>query len=129
MTVLTLPDVASQTARSPAALSWVGMEGIALPIQLGSRSLTAKLNAGVSLDDSEVRGIHMSRLYLALAPFEEGSLTIPAVKDVLNAFLTSQDGLSQHAYLSIEGELPLKRQALISPLAGWKSYPSPCAAK
>lgn len=31
MTVLTLPDVASQTARSPAALTWVGMEGIALP--------------------------------------------------------------------------------------------------
>ncbi|CDG53079.1 MULTISPECIES: GTP cyclohydrolase FolE2 [Halomonadaceae] len=123
MTVLTLPDVARQTARSPAALTWVGMEGIALPIRLGSRSVTAKLNAGVSLDDADARGIHMSRLYLALAPLEEAPLTLQAVKDVLNAFLTSQDGLSQHAYLSVEGELPLKRQALISPLAGWKSYP------
>ncbi len=125
MTVLTLPDVASQTARSPAALTWVGMEGIALPIRLGSRSVTAKLSAGVSLDDADARGIHMSRLYLALAPLEEAPLTLPAVKDILNAFLTSQEGLSQNAYLSIEGELALKRQALISPLAGWKSYPFP----
>ena len=101
MTVLTLPDVASQTARSPAALTWVGMEGIALPILLGSRSVTAKLNAGVSLDDADARGIHMSRLYLALAPLEEAPLTLPAVKDVLNAFLTSQEGLSQNASLSL----------------------------
>ena len=123
MTVLTLPDVASQTTHLPGALSWVGMEGIALPISLGSRSVTAKLNAGVSLDASEARGIHMSRLYLALAQLEDAPLTLPAVQGVLRQFLTSQEGESLHAYLSVEGELPLKRAALISPLAGWKSYP------
>ncbi|MBT2774835.1 GTP cyclohydrolase I FolE2 [Halomonas sp. ISL-60] len=123
MTVLTLPDVASQTTRLTSTLTWVGMEGIALPVQLGTRSVTAKLDAGVSLDDSEARGIHMSRLYLALAPLEDAPLTLPTVKDILSTFLTSQEGLSQQAYLTVEGELPLKRQALISPLAGWKSYP------
>ncbi|EHJ94588.1 GTP cyclohydrolase FolE2 [Vreelandella boliviensis] len=123
MTVLTLPDIASQTTRLTSTLTWVGMEGIALPVQLGTRSVTAKLDAGVSLDDSEARGIHMSRLYLALAPLEDAPLTLPTVKDVLSTFLTSQEGLSQQAYLTVEGELPLKRQALISPLAGWKSYP------
>ncbi|MGP9766090.1 GTP cyclohydrolase FolE2 [Halomonas sp. AOP13-D3-9] len=123
MTVLTLPDVASQTTRLTSTLTWVGMEGIALPVQLGTRSVTAKLDAGVSLDDAEARGIHMSRLYLALAPLEDASLTLPKVKEILDAFLTSQEGLSQHAYLNVEGELPLKREALISPLAGWKSYP------
>ncbi|MCZ0927215.1 GTP cyclohydrolase FolE2 [Halomonas janggokensis] len=123
MTVLTLPDVASQTTRLTSTLTWVGMEGIALPVQLGTRSVTAKLDAGVSLDDAEARGIHMSRLYLALAPLEDASLTLSKVKEILDAFLTSQEGLSQHAYLNVEGELPLKREALISPLAGWKSYP------
>ncbi|MDR5886006.1 GTP cyclohydrolase FolE2 [Vreelandella janggokensis] len=123
MTVLTLPDIASQTTRLPSTLTWVGMEGIALPAQLGTRIVIVKLDAGVSLDDSEARGIHMSRLYLALSPLEDAPLTLPAVKDILSAFLTSQEGLSQHAYLNVEGELPLKRQALISPLAGWKSYP------
>lgn len=123
MTALTLPDVASQTSRSQCTLTWVGMEGVALPILLGSRSVTAKVNAGVSLDVTEARGIHMSRLYLALAPLEEAPLALPAIKTVLSEFLTCQAGLSQHAYLSLEGEVPLKREALISPLAGWKSYP------
>ncbi|MDQ7729245.1 GTP cyclohydrolase FolE2 [Halomonas sp. SpR8] len=123
MTVLTLPDIASQTTRLTSTLTWVGMEGIALPVQLGTRSVIAKLDAGVSLDDSEARGIHMSRLYLAMAPLEDAPLTLPTVKDILSTFLTSQEGISQQAYLNVEGELPLKRQALISPLAGWKSYP------
>lgn len=123
MNVLTLPDVARQTTRLTSTLTWVGMEGIALPIQLGTSGVNAKLAAGVSLEDPEARGIHMSRLYLALQPLEQAPLTLPAVKEVLKAFIASQEGLSQHAYLNVEGELPLKREALISPLAGWKSYP------
>lgn len=123
MTVSTLPDVASQTTRSPGALTWVGMEGIALPIQLGNSSVNVAINAGVSLENPDARGIHMSRLYLALETLEEKALTLPAVKTVLNTFLASHEGLSQHAYLIFKGELPIKREALISPLAGWKSYP------
>ncbi|HDZ46711.1 hypothetical protein LCGC14_0159020 [marine sediment metagenome] len=123
MTVLTLPDVASQTTRLTSTLTWVGMEGIALPIRLGTSGVNAKVAAGVSLEDPEARGIHMSRLYLALQPLEQAPLTLPAVKEVLKTFIASQEGLSQHAYLTLEGELPLKREALISPLAGWKSYP------
>ncbi|BBI54154.1 hypothetical protein HORIV_65750 [Vreelandella olivaria] len=73
MTVLTLPDVASQTTRLTSTLTWVGMEGIALPIQFGTRSLTAKLDAGVSLDDADARGIHMSRLYLGLSSLEDAA--------------------------------------------------------
>ncbi|TMU18139.1 GTP cyclohydrolase I FolE2 [Halomonas sp. ATBC28] len=123
MTVLSLPDIASQTTRLTSTLNWVGMEGITLPVQLGTRSVTAKLDAGVSLDEAKARGIHMSRLYLALAPLEEAPLTLSTVKEILRAFLTSQEGLSKQAHLNVEGELPLKREALISPLAGWKSYP------
>ncbi len=123
MTVFTLPDVAQQTSLLPSTLAWVGMEGIALPIRLAANSVNAKVNAGVRLEDTEARGIHMSRLYLALQPLEDVPLTLPVVNAVLNEFLSSQQGLSTHAYLTFEGELLLKREALISPLAGWKSYP------
>lgn len=123
MTVLTLPDIARQTTKLSGPLAWVGMEGITLPIRLGVSTLNAKVNAGVSLEDPNARGIHMSRLYLALELLEQTPLSQPVIKDVLNAFIVSQEGLSQHAYLNVEGEIPLKREALISPFAGWKSYP------
>lgn len=120
---ITLPDVASQTTRLPGSLTWVGMEGVVLPIRLGTRNVTCKVNAGVSLENPDARGIHMSRLYLALEMLAEKALTLPAIKTVLNTFLASHEGLSQQAYLTFKGEFPLKREALISPLAGWKSYP------
>ena len=59
----------------------------------------------------------------ALQDLEQQPLTLPAVKQVLRQFLDSHVGLAQRAYLNLRGELLLKRQALISPLAGWKAYP------
>ncbi|WP_177318486.1 GTP cyclohydrolase, FolE2/MptA family, partial [Pseudomonas sp. R62] len=66
MNALTLPDIAAQSARLALPLDWVGMRGIALPVVLEGQCLSARVDAGVSLDDGEARGIHMSRLYLAL---------------------------------------------------------------
>jgi GTP cyclohydrolase FolE2 len=66
MNALTLPDIAAQAARQALPLEWVGMCGIALPVLFDGQRLVATADAGVSLDDGEARGIHMSRLYLAL---------------------------------------------------------------
>ena len=66
MNALTLPDIAAQASRQALPLDWVGMCGIALPILIDGQRLTATADAGVSLDDGSARGIHMSRLYLAL---------------------------------------------------------------
>ena len=66
MNALTLPDIASQNARQAVPLEWVGMCGIALPVVIDGQRLTATADAGVSLDDGESRGFHMSRIYLAL---------------------------------------------------------------
>ncbi len=123
MIVSTMPDVAKQAPNSQGTLTRVGMEGIAMPVLLGTQRVAAKLDATVSLDAKEARGIHMSRLYLGLAPLEQTPLSLGLVQSVLERFLASQEGLSQHAYLSIAGELPLERAALISPLSGWKYYP------
>ncbi len=73
MNALTLPDIARQTTTADLPLDWVGMQGIALPVQIGGQRVAAEADAGVSLDDPQARGIHMSRLYLALAELEQGA--------------------------------------------------------
>jgi len=123
MNALTLPDIAAQPSRQNLPLEWVGMCGIALPILLDGQRLSAKIDAGVSLDDGEARGIHMSRLYLALEFLERENLTAQSIRRVLQQFLDSHEGLSDSAFLKIEADLLLKRPALISALFGWKSYP------
>ncbi|MDR9861274.1 MULTISPECIES: GTP cyclohydrolase FolE2 [Pseudomonas] len=128
MNSLTLPDIAAQASRQALPLEWVGMRGIALPILLEGQRLNAKVDAGVSLDESEARGIHMSRLYLALEALEQDNLCPALLRYVLQRFVDSHEGLSKSAYLNINTELLLKRPALISPLAGWKSYPATISA-
>ena len=123
MNALTLPDIAAQASRQALPLDWVGMCGIALPILLDGKRLSATADAGVSLDDGEARGIHMSRLYLALEMLEQQDLQPALLLQVLQRFLDSHEGLSHSAYLRIHTDLLLKRPALVSPLAGWKSYP------
>lgn len=123
MNALTLPDIAAQASRQALPLEWVGMCGIALPVLFDGQRLSAKADAGVSLDDGEARGIHMSRLYLALEMLEQERLTPVLLRRVLQRFLDTHEGLSHSAYLNIHADLLLKRPALISPLSGWKSYP------
>ena len=47
------------------------MRGIALPLRLHGQLIAGRAAAGVSLDDGAARGIHMSRLYLALQALEQ----------------------------------------------------------
>lgn len=123
MNSLTLPDIAAQASGQTLPLEWVGMCGIALPVLLDGQRISAKADAGVSLDDRQARGIHMSRLYLALDMLELENLTPLLLRQVLQRFLDSHDGLASSAYLRIHTNLLLKRPALVSPLAGWKTYP------
>ncbi len=113
-----LEDIAAAPAERLGMLNWVGMEGIALPLKVAGQVIAGRASAGVSLDDPTARGIHMSRLYLALADLEEHELSLSRVALVLDAFLTSHEGLAQQAFLDLEGEALLRRPALISPLSG-----------
>ncbi|QPN45403.1 GTP cyclohydrolase I FolE2 [Priestia aryabhattai] len=122
MTSLTLPDIAAQTHQHATPLAWVGMCGIAQPVHFDGRSVAAMADAGVSLEDGASRGIHMSRLYLSLERLERQSLTPLAIRQILADFLASHEGLSHAAYLRLTFDHLLKRPALVSPSAGWKSY-------
>ncbi|WP_341304149.1 GTP cyclohydrolase FolE2 [Pseudomonas sp. TMP25] len=123
MNALTLPDIASQASHHEQRLDWVGMGDIALPVLLADQRINARASAGVSLDDGSARGIHMSRLYLALHALESHTLTPAVLQQLLNNFLHSHEGLSQAASVTLNGEALLSRPALVSPLSGWKSYP------
>ena len=119
MNALTLPDIAAQIPAHAQALDWVGMQAIALPINLAGQRINARADAGVSLDDGNARGIHMSRLYLALHALEYNALSPATLQQLLGEFLDSHQGLSQQASITLRGEALLSRPALVSPLAGW----------
>jgi len=122
MTAL-LPDIACQSTRLPIPLDWVGMQGIATPLRIAGERIAAFADAGVSLDEADARGIHMSRLYLALEALAQTELSPALLHEVLRQFLRSHAQLSRRASLTLRFELMLKRAALVSPLSGWKRYP------
>jgi GTP cyclohydrolase I len=105
------------------------MTAIEVPVRLrGADDLQtrvpAKADAFVSLDDPAAKGIHMSRLYLALNRHLEAEVLTPAlVGRILSEFLESHVGLSHAARLSIGFELPLRRPALKSANSAWRTYP------
>jgi GTP cyclohydrolase I len=118
-----MPDIAGQAPSHSHALDWVGMENIALPLQLGEQTLSAQADIGVDLVATQARGIHMSRLYLALQELPQQALDVASLRQLLQRCISSQDGLAQQASVRLRGELLLKRPALLSDLYGYKTYP------
>ena len=125
-----LPDVASQDhALALGTLDWVGMDGMEMPVAFDAgdgdiRSTGARVGAFVNLVKAEARGIHMSRLYLLVSEaLGAGPLTIAGVRALLEAFLASHEGLSDHARVTIAFEHLVRRPALRSENSGWRAYP------
>lgn len=124
MDAFSLPDVSRDPLSIKLPLDWVGMENIALPLSFAQQRSVTKANAFVSLDDAQAKGIHMSRLYTRLLELSAKHTVTPSdLKDVLQDFLHSHEGLSTRAKIEFSGELTFERPALISALSGWKSYP------
>ena len=125
-----LPDIAKQPHAGPkGSLNWVGMSQIELPILVpnstgGSIQTLASVQAYVNLIDPNSKGIHMSRLYLALENMlGMHELTPETLRTVINQFVQSHEGLSNAAYLECRFNYFEKRKALLSDNAGWKNYP------
>lgn len=125
MNIRTLVDVASQTHDTTllSPLSWVGMRGISLPLNIENTNFLAHVDFGVDLIDSKARGIHMSRLYLALTAHQHQTVSTTLLKKILQQGLASHHDLSSQASLTIRTQLPLLRPSLVSALSGYKSYP------
>ncbi|KXJ52182.1 MAG: GTP cyclohydrolase FolE2 [Neptuniibacter sp. Phe_28] len=124
-----LPDVTSnQNPEIHGSLDWVGMNGITVPLQfedskLGINNIEARVNTYVNLVNPKVKGIHMSRLYLALSNFfENQTLNVPALTEFLSHLLDSHHDISTQVFLNFEFDFLIKRDALKSDNSGWKNY-------
>jgi GTP cyclohydrolase I len=124
-----LPDVTSDiSAETPSALQWVGMENIAVPItikQVNGKGLqvAAKANVFVSLDSPESKGIHMSRVHLAINQLANIDCDKANINQLLDDMISSQGGISQQAKIELSFDLILSKPALLSDESGFQSYP------
>ena len=125
-----LPDVARDLPPTAGGvLAKVGMSGIEVPLRLRdvfhrSLLLPARVDAYVSLDDPSAKGIHMSRLYLAVQRgLAEEDFSFGQIERLLRSFVASHAGLSRAAHLRLAFEYMAERRALLSDHAGWRSYP------
>ena len=105
------------------------MAEIELPFIFESRdtspvTVNAKARAFVNLHKEDAKGIHMSRLYLALDTLStEQHVNPQTLAGTLNSFIASHENLSDKAQIEFKFELPLRRKSLLSGKVGWKSYP------
>ncbi len=125
-----LPDIANEVKANIAGrLDWVGMDAIEMPVTLATEegvapTCSGRISAFVDLDEPEVRGIHMSRLYLHVDhALSRDSLRPATVRQLLSDFLTSHNELSTRAKLRVEFDYLARRPALRSANSGWKAYP------
>ncbi|UXI70667.1 GTP cyclohydrolase FolE2 [Tahibacter amnicola] len=125
-----MPDVAQDARPHVAgALDWVGMGEIHVPVSLSladGRSVQsgARVTAYVNLAKPDVRGIHMSRLYLHVdRSLSTEPLTPCSLRRLLKDFLDSHAELSDRAMVRIAFDYLIRRPALVSDNSGWKSYP------
>jgi GTP cyclohydrolase IB len=121
-----MPDIAqSEKSSFQSPLEWVGMEKVALPLILSSGDkVPAQADIFVNLSQSDAKGIHMSRLYLALQEgFKGRPLDLSLIKEVLDQFVASQKGLADQARMVVRWQEMHLRPALLSEYAGWKTYP------
>lgn len=130
-----MPDVAKQPHTGPqGTLHWVGMSQIELPIFVagpyGTQVQTlARVQAYVNLADPTSKGIHMSRLYVALDTQLSMHELAPAVlQRTLQQFVDTHVGLSDAAYLECRFDYFERRRSLLSNNSGWKNYPVKVAA-
>ncbi len=115
-------------AETPLTLKWVGMEEIAVPLNLklqneNLQKVAAKANVYVSLEDTKAKGIHMSRLHGVINQLADQEFNQETTKSLLNEMIESQGGIGHQAKLSVSFDALLKKPALLSDESGFQSYP------
>ena len=125
-----MPDIANEARPDVTGkLEWVGMNEIEVPVRIEDDAgnliqSTAVVTAYVNLVDPDVRGIHMSRLYLHLdRAFRDRPIGPCALRQILRTFLDSHEGLSDRALVRVDFDYVVRRKALTSDNEGWRRYP------
>jgi len=132
-----LADPASQKPelQMSGPIDLVGMSQIEVPILLQSESgeifkTPAKVDAFVSLDAENSRGIHMSRLFKEVqTSLPQRALSFELLDEVLKSFLETHQGLSNKGNIKVVFEALLERKALKSENSGYRTYPVQMSAE
>ncbi|NIM70556.1 MAG: GTP cyclohydrolase I FolE2 [Xanthomonadales bacterium] len=125
-----MPDIANDGQVAVGGkIEWVGMNEIEVPVRIEDDAgnliqSTAIVTAYVNLVEPDVRGIHMSRLYLHLdQAFRDRPLSPAALRQILRSFLESHEELSDRALVRVDFDYVIRRRALTSDNEGWRRYP------
>lgn len=128
-TGIPLPDVAADTtAKVSGTLDRVGMSGISVMMHYPAEPMPilipAVADAYVNVTNPDVKGIHMSRLFLALQEIlPEKPFSMALCEEVLAAFIQSHRDISDSGFLTLRFEHPRTTESLLSGLTAWRSYP------
>lgn len=129
MLMRALPDVTSDRhSVISSTLQWVGMENIAVPIVINLQgghvqSAAAKASVYVSLDKSDAKGIHMSRLHNVINKLAAKEFNHATAKVLLNEIIHSQGGIGKDARIELTFDALLTKPSLLSNERGFQSYP------
>jgi len=93
-------------AETPSTLQWVGMEDIAVPITINiqdgnPQTVVAKASVYVSLEQPDVKGIHMSRLHTLINQLAEQDFNKKTVSQLLDTMISSQGHLGDAAKIAL----------------------------
>lgn len=131
-----MPDISQeQRAQVTGVLHKVGMADVEVRVLLGLEdgcrmAAPAVADAFVSLDNPEDKGIHMSRLFLALQDTLDKHVLEPAtLRIILDEFLRSHAGQSSCAFVDLRLDYMIRRDALLSDHTGWRNYPVTIGAR
>ena len=118
-------DVARQKIKSMPPVDLVGIRDLKMPVRLTARlTVPSVLDVAVSLDDLKTRGIHMSRMYLALHSFFAKTVAdFAGLKKILIKIIQDQGGISQSGRLRLSAGWPARQKSLKSAVWGWRVYP------
>ena len=123
-----MPDIAKESSSKNGMLYWVGMKHVEMPVfidesQEGLFRIPARFDIFVNLTQQDVKGIHMSRLYLLLNKAMEQPVTLNGLKRLLEDFISSHADISNSAKIHFSFEYMVRRKALVSENSGWRIYP------
>lgn len=120
-----MPDIAQDATTSlQRKIDWVGMSDVEGSFKINGERVPSVIDVNVNLSDVKSKGIHMSRLYLAVADeLSSNDLDQKVLSDLLVRLIEQQQGISDRANLKISFDLSMMRKALVSQTQGERHYP------
>lgn len=124
-TVKIMPDVVeSKNTEINRVIDWVGMSQVEASIKTEQGLTPCEVDVFVDLSDPKAKGIHMSRLYLAVSEdLKSQKLSKDLIYDLLVKLISEQQGKSLQAKIKIKFNLSMMRKALVSQTFGERHYP------